>query len=196
MPDKIDNPAHWQDLQAGALFFQARDAALAVLDALEAHIASLAGGARHALRGATPVGVVTPLANLRQVAAEYLRLDQTRTEDPLRREHVDAMAEAAVFCSDCVTHSDNDALRELVERDERVLHLKGDDVVPGPAFDGARGRRTREAEVDARPAASQGAVQWPEGLSYRVRNLFLLNADLHGKLDDWLDDAAANGEDL
>ena len=38
-PDELDD-AHWRDLRAGALFFASRDAALAVLDAVEAHIAN------------------------------------------------------------------------------------------------------------------------------------------------------------
>jgi hypothetical protein len=207
LPDAIGDLGHWQDLQAGALFFQTRDAALAVLDALERHIGELGNGLRHALHGEVPDGVAPRLELLRHAARDYLNLDQQRakTADPLLLQHADAIADAAAFCSECVAASDSDVLRKLVERDERVLHLKGADVVPGPAFDGGRSVRARdeadnadtdEDEEDTRSTSSRPAAKWPDGLSYRVRNLFLLNADLLGKLDDWHDVASVNGESL
>jgi hypothetical protein len=207
VPDAIGDLGHWRDLQAGSLFFKTRDAALAVLDALEQHIGEAGNGSRHSLQGDTPAGVAARLELLRRIARDYLSLDQQRAAaaDPLRLQHADAMADAATFCNECIAASDRDILRKLVERDERVLHLKGADVVPGPAFDGGRSARAgdKEGSADAegagegsRSASSTLTAEWPEGLSYRVRNLFLLNADLLGKLDDWRDLASVNGESL
>lgn len=212
LPDEIGNPGHWHDLQAGALFFQTRDAALAVLDALERHIGESGNGLRHSLRDKTPAGVAPHLELLRGVAGACRELEQqaAASQDTMRLQHADAMADAARFCRECVDSNDSDVLRKLVERDERVLHLKGMVVVPGPAFDGGRAARARdEADVsadqledhsedtgDSGGASSRRAATWPDGLSYRVRNLFLLNADLLGKLAEWRDVASINGESL
>jgi hypothetical protein len=212
LPDAIGDLAHWHDLQAGALFFQTRDAALAVLDALERHIGESGNGLRHSLHGKAPAGVAPHLELLRRAAGAYRRLEQqtAASRDPLRIQRADAMADAAKFCRECVEGNDSDVLRKLVERDERVLHLKGADIVPGPAFDGGRSVRARnEADVaadqdedegedaeDTRSTSSRPVSTWPDGLSYRVRNLFLLNADLLGKLDEWRDVASVNGESL
>jgi hypothetical protein len=79
-------------------------------------------------------------------------------------------------------------LRELVKRDGRVLRLRGDDVLPGPAYQGREQREPNLArnEADAEAAAPETSIDWPAGLSFRVRNLFLLNADLRGDLERWL----------
>ncbi len=207
VPDEITDLGHWQDLQAGGLFFQTRDAALAVLDALEQHIGEAGHGSRYSLHSDTPVGVTSRLEVLRRIAHDYLNHDQQRsaTADPSGLEHADAAADAAAFCRECIAANDSEVLRKLVERDERVLYLKGSDVVPGPAFDGGRNARAEDEEGGAeaelneegsRSTALNPSAEWPDGLSYRVRNLFLLNADLLGKLDDWRDLAAVNGESL
>jgi hypothetical protein len=216
MPDAIGDFGHWHDLEAGALFFQTRDAALAVLDALERHIGESCNGLRHSLHGKVPSGVAAHLERLRLAASAYRKLEQhaAASQDPLRLQHADAMADAAKFCRECVEANDNDVLRKLVERDERVLHLKGMEVVPGPAFNGgllarirdgsdfAAGQGEDEGEgegedvQDTRSPPSRPVSTWPDGLSYRVRNLFLLNADLLGKLDEWRDVASVNGEGL
>jgi len=81
-------------------------------------------------------------------------------------------------------------LEKLVERDERVLKLRNRVIVPGPAFVGASKYETESNVVS--PARGSGAEAistsaWPEGISFRIRNLFLLNADLRGLLKDWID---------
>ena len=41
-------------------------------------------------------------------------------------------------------------------------------------------------EEDGTEATVERTIALPDGVSYRVRNLFLLNLDLHGELNDWL----------
>ncbi|WP_250537645.1 hypothetical protein [Caballeronia sp. INML3B] len=177
-PYEIESDAHWNDLRAGAFFTLARDAAIDVLDALEAQIGKnekSGNGKALSLRDVLPGGIRPKLDALRGAAQRFH--DEKRTE-----------SEANHFCDDCLLPDDKRLLRELVKRDGRVLRLRGDDVVPGSAY---QGREQREAgparnEGDGESAAPDTSIDWPAGLSFRVRNLFLLNADLHGDLERWL----------
>lgn len=71
-------------------------------------------------------------------------------------------------------------------RDGRVLQLRGNVIVPGAAFRGAEAQQA-ESEIEAGDADDgaglSAGLQWPEGLSVRIQNVFLLNADLRGDLD-------------
>jgi len=40
---------------------------------------------------------------------------------------------------------------------------------------------------------AEGDMPFPDGISYRVHNLYLLNLDLHGELDQRLNPAANGG---
>jgi hypothetical protein len=77
----------------------------------------------------------------------------------------------------------------LIGRDERVLRIRELVVLPGPPF---RGSTIPEDVTDQFPEGEvtetniTDAIEWPGGISTRIRNLFLLNLDLHGKLSDWL----------
>jgi len=83
-------------------------------------------------------------------------------------------------------------ISKLVSRDERVLRIRDRVVLPGPAF---RGISNQETDTDQPPEDNDAEINitddvvWPEGISTRIRNLFLLNLDLHGKLSDWLGSA-------
>ncbi|WP_321876759.1 hypothetical protein [Paraburkholderia bannensis] len=173
-PAQISAP-HWHDLHTGARFVAVRDAALDVLDTLEAIMANASTGARHALSAPVPPAVAQKLAVLRQMAQEFLAA-QPR----------DRIAHA--FACECNGGDDVGVLRALVARDTRVLRLRGNEVVPGPAFQahGAAAGATDldDPGADAAPPTTQAT--WPENVSFRVRNLFLLNADLQGDLDRWL----------
>ncbi|MGF6296378.1 hypothetical protein [Paraburkholderia youngii] len=177
-PVAIRRDAHWNDLRAGAFFTLARDAALDVLDALEAQIGQndkSGKGRVLSLRDALHDSIRVKFETLRRAAQRF------RTE-----KHTDA--EANRFCDDCLLPDDKRLLRELVKRDGRVLRLRGDDVVPGSAY---QGREQREAgpgrnDAEAEAVAPDTSIDWPTGLSFRVRNLFLLNADLRGDLERWL----------
>ncbi|SOE64486.1 hypothetical protein SAMN05446935_2476 [Burkholderia sp. YR290] len=173
-PAQITSPQHWADLRAGARFLAARDAALEVLDTLEASMATLGAGPHYSLRDPVPGAIAQRINALRIKARVFL------TEAHRDRE-------ANVFCRECSHTDDVQVLHALVSRDARVLRLRGDEVVPGPAFQ-AHGTGPASADDDPGADAAPGSTRavWPDGVSFRVRNLFLLNADLHGELDPWL----------
>jgi hypothetical protein len=80
-------------------------------------------------------------------------------------------------------------LKSLVNRDGRVLQLRGDTVVPGAAFRGVQAQSSEDVndteDVGEGSGLSTG-LQWPEGISVRIQNLFLMNADLGGDINVWL----------
>lgn len=162
---------HWHDLQAGALFFEAREAAIATLDAAEAHIGSQGAGQFLSLKDQVPDSLAQPLEKLKFAAIRYLEL-----------KHADE--EANKFCRECVNTDPSSILRTLVDRDGHVLRLVGDEIKPGPAFRGSITEVNANDEDQETPKA--GGIPLPEGISYRMRNLFLLNLDMHGELGEWL----------
>lgn len=170
-PSCID-AAHWEDLRAGALFFKTRDAAAALLDALEAHMVVKATGEHFSLRDPVPDTVAAAVATLRHAALKFLALG-----------HGDL--EANRFCRDCSDVDEISVLAVLVRRDGQVLRLVGEEVLPGLAFGRGAGPVSDAAE-DAEVPTGAADIPLPEGVSHRVRNLYLLNLDLHDKLHDWL----------
>ena len=73
-------------------------------------------------------------------------------------------------------------------RDERVLRLRDGVVVPGMAFDcNATLDRPQDRNDDEDETPPSGRLPFPPYMSYRVRNAWLFNLDLHGQLDQWLD---------
>lgn len=172
-PAEITLAAHWADLHAGALFFIARDAALAVLDALELEIAT--PERRVAIGGALPGPVRAGLAALREAAAAFLQ-----TGHPAE--------EARRFCTECIAPLDAEVLGHLLDRDGRILRRLGGEACPGPAFRG----RVRDADdgadstvaPDDAPPADDPA--WPAGISHRIHNLWWLGLDVDGLMDAWL----------
>ena len=178
---------HWRDLHAGALFFTARDAVIGVLDRLEAHIANQSEQ-RFSLDDPVPGPIADEMESLRKQAQAFL----DKGHDPSPGEL------ARTFCRECVDSSDANLIANLVKRDDRVLRLRGRTVLPGAAFRGDQTQRPNAAhagdEEDAE-ASDPHTIAWPAGISYRLRNLFLLNLDLHGKLDEWLRRSVANTGD-
>ncbi len=177
--------AHWHDLHAGALFFTVRDVAIRLLDRLEAHIGNQEKP-RLLLDDPIPDSIKPDIQNLRVHAQAFLK-----------QRHKDELANA--FCGECVDEKDGTLLASLVGRDERVLRHRDSTVLPGPAF---RGTPTQASDADQTMSGEMetsitGAIGWPEGISHRVRNLFLLNADLHGELPKWFGetDTASSGDD-
>ncbi len=170
---------HWRDLQAGALFFEVREAAIATLDALETQIGNQTSGNSFSL-GSIPGSLELEIENLKSKANRFL-------------EFTHANEDANKFCAECISTNSSIVLRSLVKRDEHVLRLVGDEVKPGPAFRGSVNQPSSEGgENEDTPQA--GSIPLPEGVSYRMRNLYLLNLDMHGELDAWLK-PTANGDD-
>lgn len=173
---------HWHDLQAGALFFETREAAIAVLDAAEAHIGNQTVAQSCSLRAQIPAALKPAIDKLKAAAKEYQAF-----------KHADE--EANKFCCECVNDDPSSILRSLVKRDGYVLRQVGDEVKPGPAFRGSQlSAEQSGADGDDQETPQAGGIPLPEGISYRVRNFYLLNLDMHGELDGWLNPAAVRGE--
>lgn len=182
-PPELDD-AHWNDLQVGALFFATRDAAINVLNAVESHIANLSIERTLCLTNPIPPQIVDQIVKLRDRAQAYTALGN-------------AQQDAKEFCSECLQNDNALVLAKLVGRDGRVLQLRNGHTVPGPSF-------IRKSEIlpDDKPNAASGIEAtpptsfWPTGTSHRVRNLFRLNADLHGDISRWINNHTAdNGDD-
>lgn len=177
-PQEISE-AHWHDLQAGALFFEAREAAIAVLDAVEAHIGNQTVGQSCSLKAQIPEALKPAIEKMKSAANKYLAF-----------KHADE--EANKFCCECVNDDPSSILRSLVERDGHVLRLVGDEAKPGPAF---RGSETQAGAGDEDQETPQsGDIPLPESISYRVRNLYQLNLDMHGELEGWLQSTSGGGK--
>lgn len=173
---------HWHDLHAGALFFQTREAAIAVLDAAEAHIGNQAAGQSFSLGAQIPEALKPAIENLKSTASKYLAFNHTDEE-------------AKKFCCECVDDDPSRILRSLVKRDGLVLRQVGDEVKAGPAF---RGQQFFSAQAGAdeedQESPQVGDTLLPKGISYRLKNLYLLNLDMHDELDGGLNPAAVGGD--
>lgn len=170
-PIAITSDAHWLDLVAGAHLSATRDAALALLDAVEQRLA-LASGERLTMANASQL-VIDELAVLREHAAKFLATGHTDSE-------------ARLFCRECSRDQSVDILRNLLIRDGRVLRAVGSEVRPGSAFRRQIAPTADDEEkidvvaADVEGGAPEDAGSWPPDVSYRVRNLYLLNMDLQG----------------
>lgn len=159
-PKKIEE-THWHDIQAGALFLSLHDLAIAALDEVEAGM-----GQECSLENAAEKAK-DKLQALKDASQKFLKFQYKTRQD------------AVDFCNQCVAEPVN-VLHALVQLDEKVLRWDGEKIRRGPAF---QGNAVREDESTREPA---GDTPVPPGLSYRFRNLYLLNLDLNDKLDAWL----------
>jgi hypothetical protein len=176
-PTMVDD-LHWRDLRAGALFFAARDAAIALLDQIESLI-GIAADRRMSLDATLPESVVDKVKALREHAQTFLHDDY----DP------SPVGEATIFCRECIEQNNARLLERLLLREGHVLQLRGRDILPGVAFRGiqvSQSGTARSSEEDGAEAEVAQVIPLPEGISHRVRNLFLLNLDLHDELGNWL----------
>jgi hypothetical protein len=176
-PSMVDE-FHWRDLRAGALFFAARDAAIALLDEIESHIGTTADR-RMSVDAQLPGTVVSRLTALRERAQAFLG----GNHDP------SPAGEATVFCGQCTERVDAFLLEKLLLREGHVLQLRGRDILPGVAFRGNQSSQTgtaRSPEEEGAEAEVSQVIPLPEGISHRVGNLFLLNLDLRSELGAWL----------
>ncbi len=178
--------AHWKDIRDGALFFRVRDAALDLLNAVENTLGNRADAPTPELTSINETWLPDRFTTLRQVATEFLR-----DADP----HDALSTEARRFCRDCSQEKPDAVLRALVKRDGVVLRLVDDDIRPGPAFKGVVNVRTEpDADDDTDEPTLADDLGLSPYISYRVRNLFLLQKDLEGKLESVLRRDVAKGE--
>ncbi len=162
---------HWHDLKAGALFFKARDAALKVLNAVESYIGNQSSKRAISLNEQIPKELNDPIKELRLAANEFKQIKHTDNE-------------AVNFCNQCVNVSPSHILHFLVGSDDSVLRLAGDEIKPGPAFRGVQSQPGSDEVEEERLQTKETPL--PDGISFRMRNLYLLNLDMCGELDDWL----------
>ena len=130
-----------------------------------------------------PEAIVAKIDALRQNAQVFL--DNKYDPSP--------EMEATAFCRECTGQSNVRILERLLAREGRVLRQCGRDIVRGVAFRGFQvdePESVRSPEEDGAEATVERTVALPEGISYRVRDLFLLNLDLHGELNNWLGESA------
>lgn len=167
---------HWDDLRLGARFFTARDAAITVLNAIEAQIAPLAAPKLTADDAHKFSPVQTRLGSLREAAQRFLDEDKDPTEERM----------ATIFCRECIEADPAAIIRNLVKRDDRVLRLVGNDVLPGAAFSLQPQAKTSDEEGEGPGAANAGRAPVPADISGRIRNLYLLDLDLQGQLGEFL----------
>ncbi|UTH75183.1 hypothetical protein [Chromobacterium sp. IIBBL 290-4] len=166
------SPEHWRDMHAGACFFAMRDAAYAVLDALEQLIGTREGN--FALNSDLPEQVGKRLVELRSRAKAFLEF-----------KHADA--EANRFGHEVMDPSDESVLRRLVARDGRILRLVGDKVCPGPAFKGGEVMIGADEISESEEETSlTDQISWPDNISYSIRNLWWMSLDLEGRLEEYL----------
>src|SRR5262249_19435212 len=111
---------HWQDLRAGALFFITRDAAIALLDQIEAHIGNQSVQ-KLSLDKSLPAPIVAMVRSLQQQG--QLFLDNGHDPSP--------GLEASTFCRECTEGNDSRLLEHLLKREGRVLRQYGRDILPG-----------------------------------------------------------------
>jgi len=171
-PDSLTDE-HWKDLRAGAKFFLAREAAIALLDQTESQMANQSEP-RFPLDSELSKALVQAIQSLQQHCQAFL----DENHDPTQL--------ASEFCRECVNaNTPTIMLERLVKRDDRVLRLRGRLVVPGPAYRGAsipQPDEPADPEEESPKPADQYDIPWPEGISERIKNLFWLNLDLHGEL--------------
>lgn len=182
-PSELDG-AHWDDLKIGSLFFSTRDAAIKLLDVLEVHIAKQTA-CKLRLAEPIPLQITRQIDELRNHARAYATLGHAQNE-------------AKEFCSECLESDNARVLAKLVGRDGRVLQLRNGHVVPGPAFKGKSEAVTDVGETADEPSNTGVNPQtrlWPDGISRRVNNLFMLNADLHGDMYRWMNNHADGDEE-
>lgn len=179
-PSVIDAD-HWDDLRLGAWFFTARDAAIDVLSVIEAQMAPLTAPKLTADTAYKLSFVQTRLGSLREVAQRFLEEDKDPTEGRM----------ATAFCRECTEGDSAATIRNLVNRDDRVLRLVGDDILPGAAFSRQPQAETPDEEGEGPGVDNAGRVPVPANISGRIRNLYLLDLDLEGRLAEFLNPSAA-----
>lgn len=174
-PGSITDDAHWQDLRTGAKFFRARNAALETLDAVEGAITD-SGNDRFDLEAKIPKAIRNKMKVLRERSASFLAEKRDPSPDQL----------ASRFFTQCRDLGDKELLKMLADKDRRGVIPSGNAILPGPAFSrvSAKAAVTEESpDEDGNETVIQSGIEWPDGISYRLNNLYLLTRDLDGQLD-------------
>ncbi len=154
--------AHWHDLKSGAAFFETRDLAITILDNVESCMAATTASLN--LDETLHKDITNAILNAATSAETFLKL-----------KHADQGANN--FCNELIQKEPVEVIKLLVARDGNVLKMRGSAVVPGGAFSG------QTIPVSSEPLDEEYINRfWPVGISDRIKNLFLFNADLKGDL--------------
>ena len=178
-PIMIDEE-HWHDLMSGAAFFNAQEKSMRVLDAIEAYLYKSSNkniGSFDLSASEVPESVKTKISELRSASKKFLDLNHTE-----KISHQ--------FCSECASLDDKQVLRHLVARDNRVIRLVGSRISRGSEFTYAVEDEIDNDTVEVKSSdidLNNQPISWPENISGRMVNLFLLNADLNHDLNQWID---------
>lgn len=166
---------HWLDMNAGAKFFEMRDVAIKVLDMMEEHIGRLHHKHFILNNDSIPNNIENVLEKLHRQAQIFKTLYNNK------------YLESDEFCNQCLDAPEK-VLCSLVKRDGKVLRLDGDTIRPGQSFMGVILENPSTDENEADESNNTERIPLPKSISYRVKNLFLLNLDLKDRLTDWLMD--------
>ncbi len=170
MPPELQQD-HWRDLCLGAKFFATRDAAIEVLDAVEKMMADMTNPNHTPDDVAKSASVLVKIEALKTKTEKFFEEANDQTVNGLATE----------FCRECTDTNPADIIRNLVKRDNRVLRLVGDTILPGGAFSVAPTETAGEDDEDA-----IADLPVPAGISGRIRNLYFLEQDLQGNLGNIL----------
>lgn len=161
--------SHWTDIRAGAAFMDLRDAALAVLSAIEKELRS------QAEKNATSVSLTSKEAT--EIAEEQLKTLKSVAEQG--RSLIDAAQEPVSmnFVKECLDTQNNQLVVKLAKRDGSVINWLDDEskLIPGPAW---TADPQRANTTDAYTVATDFAPQL-----YRLWNLHCLMSELNGNLN-------------
>ncbi len=168
---------HWADLYLGSIFFRTRDAALQLLDRIEVNVRC--ASARSVRVTALATDLQAQIGKLRALAREFLQPSPRWFPAEFGPKRLPERVSTA-FCQACSDPSDLTVLTALLERDDRVLRLRGDNVVPGPAFLDVTPSSgdMDDVDTDSLPIPSEG-IDIPSGISTRISSMFLLHRNLH-----------------
>ena len=166
---------HWSDLHAGALFFKTQEAVINLLDALENQIGNSAKAKFNPDADSDEVNKC--VGKLRNCAEKFIE----KGHDPTPQKR------ATEFCQECAIGKPSEIIKNMVRRDDRVLRLDVDGVIPGPAFRGASSIQETSAEADEEPGEENTSrfPYLPPYVSHRVRYMVILSFDMRGQYDEW-----------
>lgn len=173
---------HWRDMRAGAAFFRVRDAAIAVLDAVEKQINHQSKAEFSPANEPLSDELKARLADVKELAKEYAKAGFLPLNSDVQK-----------FCQLC-SAAPQAVLIELVRLDGVVLRLSmdGTRIIPGPAFG------STPVDADDNPGESPERTatdsDLPDGISYRIHNLRLLARDFDNQLDSMLQAASGVSE--
>ena len=158
--------SHWADIRAGAAFMDLRDAALAVLSAIEEELRS------QVEKNATSVSLTPTEAT--EISKEQLKTLKSVAEQG--RSLINAAKESVSMnlVKECLDTQSNQLVVKLAKRDGSVIKWLDDEskLIPGPAW---AADEQRANTTDAPPGATDFAPQL-----YRLRNLHCLMSELNG----------------